>query len=152
MRYIYGVYRGDDFIDTGTLDELAVRLNKKASTLYFYSTNTYHNRRKNSNKSLVLFKIDSSLDHKIYRSEKNMPSHNTYQVINSIDEILKVNPGKDEVFYYTKCLSPNGNVSSIEARLFFINEILDNTNRNYRLQEYDLNKVVIKKLPLGAIS
>lgn len=148
----YAVYRGDQFIDIGTLEELATRLNKKSRTLYFYSTPTYHKRIKNSDKSLVLFKIDSALDHNKHRSVRNMASHNTHQVINSIEEIIKVNPDKNEIFYYTKCLSPNGNASSIESRLIFINAILRMTNRNFILHQYDLNKVVIRKTSLGALS
>lgn len=44
MRKIFAVYRGDEFIDVGTREELASRLNLMLPTLMFKATPTYHRR------------------------------------------------------------------------------------------------------------
>ena len=47
---VYGLYKGDVFIDVGTADELAERLNIKKETVYFYASNTNKKRNKKGNK------------------------------------------------------------------------------------------------------
>jgi hypothetical protein len=58
------VYRGDEFIDVGTLDELSKRLNKKRETLRFYTTPIYHNRCKIGKKRLLLYKLEEEKEAK----------------------------------------------------------------------------------------
>lgn len=43
---IYAIYKGDTFIDLGTLKYLAKKLNVSEKTIYFYSTEAYKKRRK----------------------------------------------------------------------------------------------------------
>ena len=52
----YAIYKGDKFIDLGTLQELSEKLNVKPNTIYFYSTPTYRKRSKGKygNKLIVI--------------------------------------------------------------------------------------------------
>jgi len=54
---IYGIYRGDTFLDVGTLEELSQSMGIKKKTLSFYGTPTYKKRIKEWSKALVLVKI-----------------------------------------------------------------------------------------------
>lgn len=42
--FIYAVYRGDTFIDVGTLDEICFRMKWTKETLKFYCSASYHRR------------------------------------------------------------------------------------------------------------
>lgn len=58
-KIIYGLYKGDEFIDVGTAKELAEKLGVKKETIWFYATPTNH-KRNNSDKRIqaVKFKED----------------------------------------------------------------------------------------------
>lgn len=47
---VYGLYKGDLFIDVGTADELSKRLNVKKETIYFYASETNKKRNIKGNK------------------------------------------------------------------------------------------------------
>lgn len=52
---LYALYKGDEFIDLGTIDYLAKILNVHTRTIRFYSTPTYQKR--NNYKGWVVIKI-----------------------------------------------------------------------------------------------
>ena len=52
----YAMYKGDRFIDLGTLTYLAEKYHKKQKTLKFLATPSAHKR--STNKSLLLYRIN----------------------------------------------------------------------------------------------
>ncbi len=52
----YALYRGDEFIDVGTADELAERHGVRAETIRWMSTPAFHKR--GSAKKLTAYKIE----------------------------------------------------------------------------------------------
>jgi hypothetical protein len=52
----YALYRGDEFIDVGTADELAERHGVRAETIRWMSTPSFHKR--GSGEKLMAFKIE----------------------------------------------------------------------------------------------
>ncbi len=54
-RKIYALYKGDNFLDVGTLDELATRKKLKKNTLLFKASPTYSSRTKYSDSERVYF-------------------------------------------------------------------------------------------------
>ena len=59
----YAIYKGDEFIDLGTLKELGEKLGIKPNTVYFYSTPTYKKRIKGpENKRLIVIKIGDAYE------------------------------------------------------------------------------------------
>ena len=51
----YAMYKGDTFVDLGTLTYLAEKYHKKQKTLKFLATPSAHKR--STNKSLLLYRI-----------------------------------------------------------------------------------------------
>lgn len=49
-KIIYGLYKGDEFIDVGTAEELAKKLGVKKETIWFYASPTNLKRNKNNNR------------------------------------------------------------------------------------------------------
>lgn len=43
-RSIYAVYKGEEFLDVGTIPELAERLNVIINTVVFWTSKKYHQR------------------------------------------------------------------------------------------------------------
>ena len=59
-RTIYSIYKGDDFVDVGTKEELMQKYNLKSETFNFYTTKTYHKRveaRADSKSAFVIYKV-----------------------------------------------------------------------------------------------
>jgi hypothetical protein len=58
----YALYKGDEFIDLGTITELSERLNIKEQTLWFYTSKVYEKRseQKNSDNLRILIKIEEN--------------------------------------------------------------------------------------------
>ena len=59
-RTIYSIYKGDEFIDVGTKQELTEKYHIKSETFNFYTTKTYHKRveaRKDSKNAFVIYKV-----------------------------------------------------------------------------------------------
>jgi hypothetical protein len=58
----YALYKGDQFIDLGTITELSERLNIKEQTLWFYTSKIYKERasKHNTNKTRILIKIEEN--------------------------------------------------------------------------------------------
>jgi hypothetical protein len=56
----YAIYKGDRFIDLGTIKELSERLGIKTNTLWFYTSNAYKERLKKrvSDKATIIIKIE----------------------------------------------------------------------------------------------
>lgn len=57
-KTVYALYKGDTFIDLGTACELAKVLNVSERTIKFYATKTYKERRKESNNSIIVIKVE----------------------------------------------------------------------------------------------
>lgn len=57
MNKIYAMYKGEECLGIGTLEELAKELNVKYETMYFYTTPTYKKRIKKSKKRRELVRI-----------------------------------------------------------------------------------------------
>lgn len=55
---IYALYKGDKFIDLGTKEYLAEKLNVTPETIYYYTTPAYRKRIKDYNKRLFVIKIE----------------------------------------------------------------------------------------------
>lgn len=53
----YALYKGDEFIDLGTVAELAKRNGLSESTIRFYSRPAYLKRIKKKDKCLIVIKI-----------------------------------------------------------------------------------------------
>ena len=51
---IYGIYKGDNFIDVGTADELAERLTVKKGTIRFYANPANIRRNKSDNRIIAV--------------------------------------------------------------------------------------------------
>jgi len=58
----YALYKGDRFIDLGTIKELSKRLGITTSTLWFYTSKAYKMRseQKKSNNLKILIKIEEN--------------------------------------------------------------------------------------------
>ena len=59
-KVVYALYKGDTFLELGTVPELAKYLNVKESTIKFYTTKTYRKRRKGSNNSYIVIKVEDN--------------------------------------------------------------------------------------------
>lgn len=57
-KKLYAIYKGEDFLDSGTLDELSERQGIKINTLRFMSTPSYFKRHENGNNYLVVTCLD----------------------------------------------------------------------------------------------
>lgn len=57
-KTVYALYKGDIFINLGTVPELAKYLNVSERTIKFYTTKTYRERRKESNNSIIVIKVE----------------------------------------------------------------------------------------------
>lgn len=55
---IYALYKGDKFIDLGTLEELAKKENVSKKTIFYYKTPAYKRKFKNDENRKVLIKIE----------------------------------------------------------------------------------------------
>ena len=55
---IYALYKGDTFINLGTVKELAKFMNVSEATIRFYITKVYKERRKDSNNSYIVIKVE----------------------------------------------------------------------------------------------
>ncbi|WP_198033932.1 hypothetical protein [Marinilactibacillus sp. 15R] len=55
MKVEYAVYKKEDLLCIGTIEECAKQLGVKAKTIFFYGTPTYQNRVKNGR---VLVKLE----------------------------------------------------------------------------------------------
>jgi hypothetical protein len=58
----YALYKGDKFIDLGTIKELSERLGITTSTLWFYTSKAYEKRseQKKSDNLKILIKIEEN--------------------------------------------------------------------------------------------
>jgi hypothetical protein len=58
----YALYKGDQFIDLGTIIELSERLGIKTGTLWFYTSKAYKERckEKDSNNVRIIIKIEEN--------------------------------------------------------------------------------------------
>lgn len=55
---VYAIYRGDKFIDVGTIKELSERQKLSKNTLHFYNSKAHINRIKNENNSIIVIKLE----------------------------------------------------------------------------------------------
>lgn len=55
MRTIFALYKGDEYLDMGTAQELANKLEVKTETIKFYATPTNHKRNPNG---LVAIRVE----------------------------------------------------------------------------------------------
>lgn len=70
MTIEYAMYRGDEFIDIGTIDELADKYYKKRELLAYLSKESTHEKMENDDTQLLLYKIGNKKGEK----NKGMPS------------------------------------------------------------------------------
>ena len=54
----YAVYKGDELLVIGTLEECAESLKVKPATILFYQSGVYQRRGKNSNKRRIAIKLE----------------------------------------------------------------------------------------------
>lgn len=57
-RSTFALYRGDEFVDVGTAEEIAKRLGCKPDTIRFYATPSYQARLKDRDKRLIAVRIE----------------------------------------------------------------------------------------------
>lgn len=57
-KTIYALYKGDKFLDLGTVPELARYLNVKEETIRFYNSKRYKLRRKDSNNYYIVIRVE----------------------------------------------------------------------------------------------
>ena len=58
---IFALYKGDRFIDVGTIPEMAARHNVKAKTLHFYATRIH--RKRVSEKGIIVVRLEEDDDY-----------------------------------------------------------------------------------------
>lgn len=54
----YALYKGENCLAIGTIQEIAEKMNVQYRTIYFYTTPTYKRRCKNSNNRLTMICLD----------------------------------------------------------------------------------------------
>lgn len=54
----YALYKGDEFIDLGTIPEIAKREGVKPKTIYYYKTPAYMKKFKDDKNRKVLIKLE----------------------------------------------------------------------------------------------
>lgn len=54
---IYGLYRGDEFLDVGTAKELAKRMGVARETIKSYATPSHHKRAEKQKDALVAVRL-----------------------------------------------------------------------------------------------
>lgn len=59
---VFALYKGDEFIDVGTLREISTRQHLTVSTLRYLATNAYRRRLKDVENSKVLVRLDIKED------------------------------------------------------------------------------------------
>jgi len=57
-RSMFAVYRGDEFVDVGTAEQIAKRIGCKPDTIRFYATPSYQARLKDKDNRLIAVRID----------------------------------------------------------------------------------------------
>ena len=57
-RQEYALYRGDEFIDVGTIQEIAQRQNVTPQTIHYYKSPAYKRKFKDDKNRKVLVKIE----------------------------------------------------------------------------------------------
>jgi hypothetical protein len=57
-RQEYALYKGDEFIDLGTIKELAERLGVNPKTILYYQTPAYKSKSKDNINRKILIKIE----------------------------------------------------------------------------------------------
>ena len=55
---IYALYKGDTFLDIGTVRDLAIKYNIELKTIKYYSSKAYLKKCKNSDNRLIAVNID----------------------------------------------------------------------------------------------
>lgn len=55
---IYAMYKGDEFLCIGTVDEIARKRNIKPSTVSYYATASYEKRVEKYKSPIIVIKID----------------------------------------------------------------------------------------------
>ena len=59
MEKIYAIYKGDQFIDVGTMKELSKRQHKSIKTLHFYASKAYRRREDpKGNNHYIVIKVE----------------------------------------------------------------------------------------------
>jgi len=58
-KSIYALYRGDEFIDLGTAEELARKRGVSKNTIIFISSPTYKKRHKEYDRVILAYKIEN---------------------------------------------------------------------------------------------
>lgn len=54
----YALYKGDEFIDLGTIPEIAKREGVKPKTIYYYKTSAYKKKFKDDTNRKVLIRLE----------------------------------------------------------------------------------------------
>lgn len=55
----YAIYKGDEFIDLGTAEELAKRMNTSKNTIQWYAgSNRWKNKKNKRNNSIIVIVIE----------------------------------------------------------------------------------------------
>ena len=55
---VFALYKGDEFIDVGTLREISARQHLTVSTLRYLATNAYRRRLKDVDDSKIVVRLD----------------------------------------------------------------------------------------------
>lgn len=58
----YALYRGDEFVDVGTADELAERMGVKAETVLFYASPSWRRRSASYRNPTVAVRLGGEVD------------------------------------------------------------------------------------------
>ena len=59
MKTIYAMYRGDNFIDLGTLDYLSKKFKVKKKTIGFYCSLAYKKRLKDYSNAIWIIRLEN---------------------------------------------------------------------------------------------
>ncbi len=61
-KWVYAVYKGENYITSGTRDEICDYMNIARNTFYYYRSKYWHKRFKNGNNHITITKIDNNID------------------------------------------------------------------------------------------
>ena len=57
-KWLYAVYKGDEFLTEGTREEICADLKIKKNTFYYYRTKAWQRRFKDGKNHRMIFRID----------------------------------------------------------------------------------------------
>lgn len=73
MNTVVAMYKGDDFLFEGTIEECAAHRNVKPETIYYYTTPAYERKlaKRKTRNPITVIRLDDDLDDEDWDEEDN---------------------------------------------------------------------------------